>query len=275
MPSKLNQNSATRNLPKDFSRFDRITPQTLLVATATVILLTGCSNKGDFGRTEPSFFEDKILPVTRTFVGMVRGVATSDYPLTQDEKALRDLSRDLANPNKRASAEKTLMRQAQAAGIAKNKYEKKRRLRHDVGLEAARYRSPYRQHYALLYAVKDDVRLTERFTDSSRRVYKTDSIRYRRLVSSSDLSGDQIRNVTARLKDNREIVNATLLVLENRISDYRLDLKQLKLRAPGSLEREITFAIDSLKIRTRKLHSKTSYWARQQTAGRRARRRAY
>lgn len=245
------------------------------MVTATAILLTGCSNKGDFGRTEPSFFEDRVLPVTRSLVGMVRGAATSDYPLTQDEKALRDLSRDLADPSKRASAKKTLMRQAHAAGVAKNKYEKKRRLRHDVGLEATRYRSPYKQHYALLYAVKNDVRLTERFTYTSRRVYKTDNIRYRRLVSSGDLSGDQIRNVTARLKDNREIVNATLLVLENRISDYRLDLKHMKLRAPGPLEREITYAIDSLKIRTRKLHSKTSYWARQQTTGSRARRRAY
>jgi len=240
--------------------------QTIFSATALVILLAGCSNRGDFGRKEPSFFEDRVLPVTRSLIGKARGVAVSNYPLTEDENTLRVLSYGIANPIKRDAVKKTLYRQAHAAGVAENTYEEKRRHRHDIGLEAAQYNSPYRQHYALLYVVKNDVRLTERFIETSRRVYKTDNIRYRRLVSSSDLSDDQISNVTGRLKDNREIVEATLLVLENRVSDYRLDLKHMELRAPGPLEREIAYAIDSLKIRAEKLRSKTSYWSKQQVA---------
>jgi hypothetical protein len=249
--------------------------QTIFAATAIVILLGGCSHRGDFGRTEPSFFEDRVLPVTRSLVGRARGEVVSDYPLTADEKRLRTVSRSLADPEKRSTLKKTVLRQVHEAGIAKNKYEQKRRHRHDIGLEAADYRSPYKQNYALLYAVKNDVRLTERFIDTSRAVYKTDNIRYRRLNSFSDLSGEEVRNVTGRLKDNREIVEATLLVLENRVSDYRLDLQHMKLREPGPLEREIAYAIDSLDIQSRKLHAKTSYWAKQQVAAKQLRRRTY
>ena len=254
---------------------DRPHFQSALTLSALLILLTACSNRGDFGRTEPSFFEDRVLPVTRSLVGHARGEVISDYPLSEDEKSLRRLSRDLSDPKKRTTAKKTLYRQAHAAGIVENKHEHNRRRRHDIGLEPAKYRSPYKVHYALLAAIKDDIRLTELFTHTSRRIYKTDNIRYRRLVASSDLSGDEIRNVTGRLKDNREIVEATLLVLENRVSDYELDLRHMKLRAPAPLERDIALAIDTLAQRAKKLHSKASSWARARVAAKHPQSRTY
>jgi hypothetical protein len=249
--------------------------KSILVTTALAIVLAACSHRGDFGRTEPSFFEDTVLPVTRSLLGHAHGGVTSNYPLSEDETTLRALSRGLTDPERRATYKKTLLRQAHAAGVANNNYEKKRRLRHDVGLEQVHYNSPFKQHHALLSAVKNDIRLTERFIDMSRKVYKTDNIRYRRLVSSNDLSGDEIRNVTGRLAENKEIVAATLLVLENRLSEYRLDLKQMKLRAPGALERDIAYAIETLKKRTGTLHSKTSYWARERMASKPSRRHSH
>ncbi len=53
--------------------------------------LAGClSTTGDFGRSQPGFTQDVLLPLSGTLVAGLRGEPTSLYAFTEDEKELRN-----------------------------------------------------------------------------------------------------------------------------------------------------------------------------------------
>ncbi|MCA1998977.1 MAG: hypothetical protein LDL25_04240 [Hyphomicrobiales bacterium] len=58
---------------------------------ATALLLGGCiSTTGDFGRPQPGFTNDVLLPFTGMLAAKARGEPSSSYALTEDEKVLRN-----------------------------------------------------------------------------------------------------------------------------------------------------------------------------------------
>ncbi len=240
-------------------------PRYLLYMSISIIvpasLLAGCDQRGDFGRYEPSFLERNVLPVARSFINNDFGPAAYTYPLSADEEELRSQSFSLANPAQRSSLARTLRRYA-LSGRAQSAHERKRRIRHAAGSEPWRYKGINVTPQGLVWLVKDDIELTERFTKTVERVYGADRIRHRRLFRSGNLPGREIRKVSGRIRQNRKIVANTLVVLENRVADYRLDLQHLSLRRPHSLERTVAYAIETLEARRRTLVRQVAYWTR-------------
>jgi hypothetical protein len=75
--------------------FARITGRCLALAGAA--LLAGCAS-GDFGRVKSSFVTDDMHAWVGTETAQLRGGPISRYPLTDDERALRDLAYPLIEP---------------------------------------------------------------------------------------------------------------------------------------------------------------------------------
>jgi hypothetical protein len=240
--------------------------QSAALTAGLAVFLAGCANTGDFGRYQPSYFEDQFLPgVKSVFSGFGSG-AVSSYPLTGDEQRLRELAQNLAQPHARATPWGNIRRQAHAVGLVRDTTQANRARGHAIGLVPLKYKSPYWMHDALNNAIKDDIGQVREFMTVVARVYDTDNIRYRRLVNSSNLSGLAIRNVSARIRENRGIVGATLVVLDNRVADYRLDFEHMRLRAPSAREGRILANIENFDADVAALKRRLGRWAQRSAA---------
>jgi len=67
------------------------------IAFAPLLVLGGCAN-GDFGRVKPGLVTDDIHAWVGTTAALDNGAPVSTYPLTDDERTLRDLAYPLIEP---------------------------------------------------------------------------------------------------------------------------------------------------------------------------------
>lgn len=230
--------------------WDRISGP-LAVSFVLVSLIAGCASRGDFGRIEPSVFETTVLPAAKRLNPYDKKSYRSRLPLSRDEERLRVLSLALANPAKRHRRFRFHGRSLDQP--VDKAYERRRRKSHRSGKAARKYRSPYRNRAALLIDIENDIERVEGIIDAAARILHADGLRAQRLASLEQIPNRARRDARARLRENRKIIRSILLVLRNRIADYRLDLSMFQVTRPGRGESRIAYAIDTLKARRREL----------------------
>lgn len=220
----------------------------LLLLTGLATAMASCRTAGDFGRQKPSYFYDQVVPSIRATVGDYTGVPNSDFPLTGAEQELR--ARNLAIvENEGPSTARLIDQKAVAYGIHEGTYQKERRVEHSSGTPDLADEEYPRHPRILLSAVAEDLGLLRGFAAVAEEVYRTDKKRLKTLRQGGDVPAEDVLDTTGRVKENRAIVENTILALHNRIDDYEIELRRSILAYPDGEKASVDNAIGRLANR--------------------------
>src|SRR5262249_39100314 len=199
---------------------------------AGALLLCGCAT-GDFGRVRPDWVYDDIHDwVGRDAVASV-GLPASVYPLTDDERALRDLAFPLIDPPYNRNRWDSVLREygfkhrpaPEGSPVDPTAYWRKWILA-DRRSEASAYAQ------IVTDARNDEVRI-EPFFALAGRISDIDRKRARSLVHVSGLTPAEAANALARNNENTAVIAWVCRSLDARAAAYRYALERLVIAAPS------------------------------------------
>jgi len=213
-----------------------------------LIILFGCPN-GDFGRVRPPLVADSI----HAWVGRdaARGAAApiSLYPLTDDERLLRDLAYPLIEP--------PYDRQRWYSVLGEwglTNYFKPEWWHCDPTAYAARLMNEYVRSEIARYSrldgdIRGDVVRIEPFFAAARRVLDLDRKREESLAHIPVLSMPEIANAKARIGENFLVVAWVQQSLTERAASYRFALERLIVALPSPAAAEVQRSLSLLRTR--------------------------
>jgi len=235
---------------------------------ASLAALAGCGPPvGDFGRPGRSVFYDEVVPAIDALVPGRLGNHGSGFELTADEIALRGRSYALIHPDDDEAWRRSYARSLSLLGYGVGDTLRRRRAEHIAGSAPYLVKHHPPEAAVLLARILTDTKLTRKFTAVAARVYEADYLRRRTLQRDVDFAGHDIHDTTARIAENRQIVADTILAIENRINDYRIDQTRSVLAHAHYKEGRIARAIDSLISAVRQLGRTVSGQPRARGAG--------
>ena len=88
------------------------------------------------------------------------------------------------------------------------------------------------------------------------RVYVQDKKRLRHLRKGGDVPADDVLDTTGRVRENRGIVEETILALHNRIDDYEIELRRSMLVHPDGRKAEVKNVIGRLANRVKRFEGR-------------------
>ncbi len=227
------------------------------VSVAALAMMTAaCGGVGDFGRQEPSFFRDTMVPATRNVISDINGYTSSEFDLTRDEENLRAQSatlKEYAGP----SLERDIDEWGAELGVDERDYERERRIEHSTGVAVLNADEEVRTPEQILAAIAAELDLIDTYELVVTRVYEADKSRLRSLRQMEDVPGEDVVSTNARITENRELVNDTILAIHNRIDDYEIEKRRSLLQHPGDSEQDMSNAVGRLAHRVHKLERLT------------------
>jgi hypothetical protein len=206
-----------------------------IIALASLLVLGGslggCTN-GDFGRVKSGLVTDDIHAWVGTTAALDNGAPVSTYPLTDDERTLRDLAYPLIEP--------PYDRQRWYSVL--NEYGISRFFRRDWSWfdEEAYARvltsEPVRSQAVLYARVSDDIandrtRIPPFFLVAA-RVLEMDRRREKSLAAASRRTEPDGLNAAARMAENALVVSWVQWSLVARTVSYRHAIERLAITAP-------------------------------------------
>jgi hypothetical protein len=233
-------------LPKDWRA--RIQRHWIVLANL-LLLLGGCVTNGDFGRVRPELVDDEIHDwVGRDAVAAVGGTP-SEFPLTDDERRLRDLAFPLIEPpydrNRFDSVwrEYGLGRTPTAARLPFN------RAAYSVRLSETYRRSEASAYAQIVTDSRNDVERIEPFFAVADRVTDMDARRAKSIAYVAHLSGGEYANAANRNLENAAIIGWVCRSLHDRGASYRFALEHLVIAAPSISAVEVERSLNLLYSR--------------------------
>ena len=201
---------------------------------AGTLWVGGCVTNGDFGRVRPELVNDDIHDwVGRDAVAAVGG-QPSEYPLTDDERRLRDLAFPLIEPpydrNRFDSVwrEYGLGRPPPRQAVAFN------RAAYWVRLAETYRRSEASAYAQIVTDARNDVERIDPFFTVADRVIDMDAKRAKSVAYVAHLSGAEYASAANRTIENAAIVGWVCRSLHDRGAAYRHALEHLVIAAPSS-----------------------------------------
>jgi hypothetical protein len=208
------------------------------------VLLGACSANGDFGRVKPEFVADDTHAWLGPEAVSRNGGPFSVFPLTDDERLLRDLGFPLL--------EAPYDRQRWYSMI--DEYGVRRFFQRDwltfsldayeQQLMATPYRSANARFSKLNEDIRNDVVRIEPFFAVARRVVDMDDKRAKSLSHVAGLSPREQNNAVARNAENALVIAWVQCSLSQRAASYRYTLEHLIISTPTSVavdvERSLT-----------------------------------
>lgn len=212
-----------------------------------LLVLSGCSSIGDFGRLQPALVTDDIHDwVGRDAAGSV-GAPISTYNLTDDEHTLRDLAFPLIEPS--------YDRQRWDAVVYE--YGLKRSFRRELWvhdptayyahLQAKFYRSPVARYNQLIDDIRDDIVRVNPFFEIARRVADLDRRREASMRYITDVAPPERLNALARIGENSLTIAWVHHSLMERCAGYRFALDHMVIAEPDPAAAEADQVLTQLQ----------------------------
>jgi hypothetical protein len=208
--------------------------------------LGGCAN-GDFGRVKPGLVSDDIHSWVGTTAALGNGAPISSFPLTDDERALRDLAYPLIEP--------PYDRQRWFSVL--NEYGIGRIFHHDWSrFDEQLYtrvlmREPLRSETARYARLGDDIRndrtRVPAFFLLAGRVLEMDRRREASLDAVSNLTAHEIHNALGRNAENALVISWVQWSLTARTVSYRVALERLAIGEPMAAATDIERSLTALQ----------------------------
>ncbi len=232
---------------------------------AGAALLAGCASGGsggDFGEVPPSLVTDSIHDWVGREAAVEKHRAPSTFPLTDDERTLRDLAYPLIEPPYRRQKFNSVLgeyggsKTFAAAAADRTVYFK--------SLMGSDDRSSSARYARLLDDIQNDETRLPAFFATATRVIDIDAKRRESLRYITDLPQSERDNALRRIRENAAIVSLVSTRLRQRVASYRYALEQLVVRTPSPQAATAERTLNQLKTDiARHDRAPTPTWVRQ------------
>jgi hypothetical protein len=209
-----------------------------LLAIFVLVLVSGCSSTGDFGRLRDDLATDDIHAWVGRDAAASVGAPISANDFTDDERTLRDLAFPLIEP--------PYDRQRWDAVLYE--YGLKQYFRRELWafdtsayyahLQGKYYRSTTARYNQLIDDVRNDIVRIEPFFETARRVVDLDRSREKSMQFVADLSPAERGSTLARVGENSLTIAWVHHSLTERCASYRFALDHLVVVEPDSAAAE-------------------------------------
>jgi hypothetical protein len=215
------------------ARFPRDRVLELCVVAVSALALCGCVTNGDFGRVRPEFAREDIHDwVGRDAVASIGGLP-SEFPLTDDERMLRDLGFALIEPPYKRQRWDSVWREyglGRPPAGAEPPFDRTAYLRKLYKLDRRSEASAYAQ---IATDARNDVDRLYPFFTVATRVIDMDHKRAKSLIHVSAPSDAEYLNARRRNAENKAIVAWVCRALKQRTVSYRFALERLVITVPS------------------------------------------
>lgn len=230
-----------------------------IIGFAVLSLLGGCGTpNGDFGEVQPYLVGDNV----HDWVGpYATGSVASKFDLTDDERALRDLSYPLI--------EAPYQRQQWYAVLAESGWIKPDRRTVDDTLYAKcllsfDFNSPSARYAQLTDDIRNDITRMPQFFETAGRVLDMDQKRQKSLAYVSALPPKELQNAQRRMRENQSIIALVHAKLVQRAASYHYALERLVIAAPSPLAVDVERAVTQMQGVIERYRGPASTWVREQ-----------
>jgi hypothetical protein len=220
-----------------------------LGALAGALLLSGCALNGDFGRLRPELVTDD----THDWIGQDAvasiGAPASQYPLTDDERRLRDLAYPLIAPPYGRQNLDNAFREYGLPGWWTRKpkpFDLTAYWRRLAGFPRRSQASAYAQ---ITTDAHNDADMIETFFDTARRVLDMDQRRAASLSQVTYLNQIEYANAINRNNENAAVIGWVCSTLGERAAAYHYALERLVIAVPALSAAEADRALSLLGMR--------------------------
>jgi hypothetical protein len=213
------------------------------------LLLFVCPN-GDFGRVRPSLVTDDIHAWIGRDAARDYGAPVSLFPLTDDERLLRDLAYPLIEPAYDRQRWYSVLGE-----YGMTYYFRPEWYHCDSTAYAARLMTAYVRSETARYArlnddIRNDVARIDPFFTVARRVVDIDRKREKSLAYVSVVSASEIANMRSRVGENTLTIGWVQRSLVERVASYRFALERLIIVVPSPMAVEVERSLALLQART-------------------------
>lgn len=216
--------------------------------TVAAQALAGCAN-GDFGRIKPSLVSDNMHAWVGYEAATAAGVPISSYPLTDDEKQLRDLAYPLIEPAYERQRWFSILNEYGLTRIARRDWCFYSVASYERVLMETPYRSATARYNKLNEDIRNDVARLPQFVSVAQRVLDMDRKREKSLAFVAGLTPGEAGNANARVAENALVIAWVEQSLVNRAATYRYALERLVIATPAPMAVEVERSLSLLATR--------------------------
>jgi len=213
-------------------------------AALCLFILLGCPN-GDFGRVRPSLVTDGIHDWVGRDAARQAGAPVSVFPLTDDERLMRDYGYQLIEPAYDRQRWYSFLGEWGLTNYFQPGWWHCDPTAYAARLMNAYVRSEIARYSRLNDDIRNDVQRMDLFFPVARRVLDIDGKREKSLAYVPVLSGPEIANAKARVNENFLVIAWVQQALTERLASYRFALERLIVIVPSpagvEVERSLSF----------------------------------
>lgn len=217
---------------------------------ALVLLLgvAACAN-GDFGRIRPGLVADGIHDWVGVEAAANAGLPVSVFPLTEDERLLRDLAFQFIEPAYDRNRWYSILNEYGVSRVFLRDWCFYNVTEYDVYLSSIPFRSATARYQRLNDAVLNDISRLPQWVSVARRVVDMDAKRAKSLEYIAPIPGEVV-NAQARIAENALVIAWVQQSLVNRAATYAFALERLAIATPSPMAAEVDRSLTLLRNST-------------------------
>jgi hypothetical protein len=225
--------------------FPTVTLMRAALLGATVAL-AGCAN-GDFGRVKSGLVNDEIHSWVGTTAALGNGAPISSFPLTDDERALRDLAYPLIEPPYDRQRWFSFLNEYGMARIFHHDWSRFDEQAYTRVLMSEQLRSEAARYARLGDDIRNDRTRVPPFFLLANRVLDMDRRREASLPAVSNLTAAEQINAIARNAENALVISWVQWSLTARTVSYRVALERLAIGEPMAAAVDVERSLAALQ----------------------------
>lgn len=214
-------------------------------ALALSLGVAACAN-GDFGRIRPGLVADGIHDWVGTSAAASAGLPISIFPLTEDERLLRDLAFQFIEPSYDRNRWYSILNEYGVSRVVLRDWCFFNVTEYDSYLSSIPFRSATARYQRLNDAIRNDVARLPQWVSVARRVVDMDAKRAQSLNYVAPIPGEAI-NAQSRIAENALVIAWVQQSLVNRAATYAFALERLAVATPSPMAAEVDRSLTLLK----------------------------
>jgi hypothetical protein len=216
-----------------------------IASLAAGLALAGCAN-GDFDRVKPGLVTDDIHNWVGTTAALGNGAPISDYPLTDDERLLRDLAYPLIEPPYDRQQWFSVLNEYGIGRIFHHDWSRFDEQAYMRALMGTVFRSESGRYGRLGDDIRNDRTRVPPFFEVAGRVLDMDRKREKNLAAVSYLTEREQFMAVARTGENALVISWVQWSLVARAVSYRVALERLSIASPMPMATDLDRSIVAL-----------------------------
>jgi hypothetical protein len=233
-----------------------------IFALAALSLLAGCAN-GDFGEVRPTLVRDDTHDWLGSNVIAAQSIWPWNFPLTDDERQLRDLAYPLIEAPYNRQQWYSVAGEYGLTGADSPGFDRSAYANH---LISKHFRSASTRYSRLIDDIRNDTTRLPQFFETAARVLDIDQKRRKSLAYVSELSKSERDNALRRIRENASIVFKVRTKLDQRVSGYRFALERLVIMTPTQQAVDVERSLNQLQAQIAHYRTRSApTWVREQS----------